>query len=37
MNRVGVIIAVVLGAIGLVAVAVFVVMAILLQGMGSNK
>lgn len=37
VNRIGVIVAVVLGAIGLVAVAVFVVVAILMQGMGSNK
>ena len=37
MNRIGVVIAVVLGALGLVAVAVFVVSAVLLQNFGSNK
>ena len=37
MNRIGVIVAVVLGAIGLVAVVLFVVGAILMQGFGSNK
>lgn len=37
MNRIGVIVAVVLGAIGLVTVALFVVGAILLQSFGSNK
>jgi len=36
-NRIGVIVAIVLGSIGLVAVALFVVAAVLLQGMGSNK
>lgn len=37
MNRIGVIVAVILGAIGLVAVAVFVVGAIFMQSFGSNK
>ena len=37
MNRIGVIVAVILGAIGLVAVALFVVGAILMQSFGSNK
>ncbi len=37
MNRIGVIIAIVLGSIGLIAVAVFVVMAIVMQSFGSNK
>ncbi len=37
MNRIGVIIAIVLGAIGLVTVALLVVGAVLMQGFGSNK
>ncbi len=37
MNRIGVIVAVILGAIGLVAVALFVVSAVLMQSFGSNK
>ncbi len=37
MNRIGVIVAVVLGAIGLVTVALLVVGAIFMQGFGSNK
>jgi hypothetical protein len=36
-HRIGVIVAVVLGAIGLVTIAVFVVGAILMQSFGSNK
>ncbi len=37
MNKVGVVVAVVLGAIGLVAVGFFIFVAIALQSMGSNK
>lgn len=37
MNKVGVVIAVVLGAIGLAAVGFFIFVAIALQSMGSNK
>lgn len=37
MNKVGVIVAVVLGAIGLAAVGFFIFMAIALQSFGSNK
>ncbi len=37
VNRIAVIVGIVLAAIGLVAVALFVVMAVLMQGFGSNK
>lgn len=37
MNRIGVIIGIVLGVIGLVAVGFFIFMAIALQSWGSNK